>query len=126
MRIKKMQFNILDDLNIEIPALSEDAEGKLKGGFCSVKTFGLEAERSGMGSGCIGGSCSGSNCTGAIARVKAVSATNVLAMTVSETNVSVQIVLEINALVNIQQTRQTQLMKSQASLCSECRWYFSL
>lgn len=64
MRIKKMQFNILDDLNIEIPALSEDAEGKLKGGFCSVKTFSLEAERSGMGSGCIGGSCSGSNCTG--------------------------------------------------------------
>lgn len=64
MRIKKMQFNILDNLNIEIPALSENAEGKLKGGFCSVKTFGLEAERSGMGSGCIGGSCSGSNCTG--------------------------------------------------------------
>ncbi len=64
MRIKKMQFNILDNLNIEIPALSEDAEGKLKGGFCSVKTFGLGAERSGMGSGCIGGSCSGSNCTG--------------------------------------------------------------
>ena len=59
-----MQFNILDNLNIEIPALSEDAEGKLKGGFCSVKTFGLEAERSGMGSGCIGGSCTGINCTG--------------------------------------------------------------
>ncbi len=64
MRIKKMQFNILDNLNIEIPALSEDAEGKLKGGFCSVKTFGLEAERSGMGSGCIGGRCPGINCTG--------------------------------------------------------------
>lgn len=47
----------------------------------------------------------------AIARVKAVSATNVLAITVPETNVSVQIVLEINAPVNIQQTRQTQLMK---------------
>ena len=64
MRIKKMQFNILDNLNIEIPALSEDAEGKLKGGFCSVKTFGLEAERSGMGSGCIGDKCVGTECTG--------------------------------------------------------------
>ena len=41
MRIKKMQFNILDDLNIAIPALSEDAEGKLKGGFFCVEVFGL-------------------------------------------------------------------------------------
>ena len=67
MRIKKMQFNILDNLNIEIPALSEDAEGKLKGGFCSVKTFGLEAERTGgncTGQGCVGNQCTGDNCVG--------------------------------------------------------------
>lgn len=64
MRIKKLQFNILDNLNIEIPALSEDAEGKLKGGFCSVKTFGLEAERSGIGNGCSGNGCTGGNCSG--------------------------------------------------------------
>ena len=66
MRIKKLQFNILDDLNIEIPALSEDAEGKLKGGFCSVKTFGLEgsAGRSGIGGDCSGNDCTGGNCSG--------------------------------------------------------------
>ena len=64
MRIKKMQFNILDNLNIEIPALSEDAEGKLKGGFCSVKTFGLEGTSGEIGFFCSGDGCSGDGCTG--------------------------------------------------------------
>ena len=65
MNIKsKMQGDVLERLNIEIPALEKDAEGKLKGGFCSVVTFGLEDARSGMGNNCTGGHCNGDHCTG--------------------------------------------------------------
>jgi len=40
MKLKETsRFYVLDNLNIEIPALEKDAEGKLSGGFCSVKTF---------------------------------------------------------------------------------------
>ena len=65
MKLKETsRFYVLDNLNIEIPALEKDAEGKLRGGFCSVKTFGLEGASGDIGFLCSGGGCSGDGCTG--------------------------------------------------------------
>lgn len=53
----KRNFAVLEELEIEVPALVESKEGKLLGGFCTIETCGFDifAMQDGCENGCQNG-----------------------------------------------------------------------